>query len=82
MKKVCVYKCKQCDAILDSDGFLILPENILDGVLESKEKGTHEAVAADLTETLKEMQDEGITEEIVTKYGLDADGILLGGESK
>ena len=46
------------------------------------EKGTHEAVAADLTETLKEMQDEGITEEIVTKYGLDADGILLGGESK
>lgn len=39
MKKVCVYKCKQCDAILDSDGFLILPENILDGVLESKEKG-------------------------------------------
>ena len=46
------------------------------------EKGTHEAVAADLTETLKEMQDEGITEEIVTKYGLDADGILPGGESK
>lgn len=39
MKKVCVYKCKQCDAILDSDGFLILPENILDGVFESKEKG-------------------------------------------
>lgn len=39
MKKVCVYKCKQCDAIFDSDGFLILPENILDGVLESKEKG-------------------------------------------
>ena len=46
------------------------------------EKGTHEAVAADLTETLKEMQDEGITEEIVTKYGLDADRILPGGESK
>ena len=39
MKKVCVYKCKQCDAILDSDGFLILSENILDGVFESKEKG-------------------------------------------
>lgn len=28
MKKVCVYKCKKCDAILDSDGFLILPENM------------------------------------------------------
>lgn len=39
MKKVCVYKCKQCDAILDSDGFLILPENILDGIFESKERG-------------------------------------------
>lgn len=38
MKKVCVYKCKQCDAILDSDGFLILPENILDGVLNQKKK--------------------------------------------
>ena len=45
-------------------------------------KGTHEEVAADLTETLKEMRDEGITEEIVTKYGLDADAILPGGESK
>ena len=45
-------------------------------------KETHGELAADLTETLKEMQDEGITEEIVTKYGLDADGILLGGESK
>ncbi len=31
------------------------------------QKGTHEKVAADLTETLKEMQDEGITGEIVTK---------------
>ena len=46
------------------------------------EKGTHKEAAADLTEVLKEMQDEGITEEIVTKYGLDADGILPGGESK
>ena len=46
------------------------------------EKGTHEAVAADLTETLKEMQDEGITEEIVSKYGLDANEILPEGESK
>lgn len=39
MKKVCVYKCKQCGAILDSDGFLILPENILDEIFGSKEKG-------------------------------------------
>ena len=31
------------------------------------QKGTHEKVAANLTETLKEMQDEGITGEIVTK---------------
>lgn len=45
-------------------------------------KGTHEDVAEDLTETLKEMQDEGITEKIVKKYGLDADEILPGGESK
>ena len=46
------------------------------------EKGTHKEAAADLTEVLKEMQDEGITEEIVTKYGLDADEILPEGESK
>lgn len=39
MKKVCVYKCKQCDTILDSYGFLILPENILDEFFESEEKG-------------------------------------------
>ncbi|MFR8905470.1 MAG: hypothetical protein ACLVHS_17175 [Blautia wexlerae] len=39
-------------------------------------------LAAELAETLKEMQSEGITEEIVTKYGLDADEILPGGESK
>ena len=43
-------------------------------------KGTHEDVAEDLTETLKEMQDEGITGKIVKKYGLDADEILPGGE--
>ena len=42
-------------------------------------KGTHEDVAKDLTETLKEMQDEGITGKIVKKYGLDADEILPGG---
>lgn len=46
------------------------------------EKGTHKEAAADLTEVLKEMQDEGITEEIVTKYGLDADEILPEGENK
>ena len=46
------------------------------------EKETHKEAAADLTEVLKEMQDEGITEEIVTKYGLDADEILPEGESK
>ena len=45
-------------------------------------KETHEELAADLTETLKEMQDEGVTKEIVTKYGLDADKILPGGERK
>lgn len=45
-------------------------------------KGTHKEAAADLTETLKEMQDEGIIEEIVSKYGLDADEILPEGESK
>ena len=43
-------------------------------------KGIHEKTAADLTETLKKMQEEGITEKIVTKYGLDADEILPGGE--
>ena len=45
-------------------------------------KGTHEELAEELTETLTEMQNEGITEEIVTKYGLDADETLPGGESK
>ena len=45
-------------------------------------KETHVELAADLTETLKEMQDEGVTKEIVTKYGLDADKILPGGERK
>ena len=45
-------------------------------------KETHAELAADLTETLKEMQDECVTKEIVTKYGLDADKILPGGERK
>ena len=46
------------------------------------QKGTHEEIANELTETLKEMQSEGITKEIVTNYGLDADEILPGGEGK
>ena len=41
-----------------------------------------EELAEKLTETLTEMQSEGITEKIVTKYGLDADETLPGGESK
>ena len=45
-------------------------------------KGTHEELAEKLAETLTEMQSEGITEKIVTKYGLDADETLPGGESK
>ena len=45
-------------------------------------KGTHEELAEKLTEKLTEMQSEGITEKIVTKYGLDADETLPGGESK
>ena len=45
-------------------------------------KGTHEELAEELTETLKEMQGEGITEKTVIKYGLDADKILPGGENK
>ena len=45
-------------------------------------KGTHEEIAEELTETLKEMQSDGITKEIVTNYGLDADEILPGGEGK
>lgn len=45
-------------------------------------KGTHKELAEELTETLTEMQSEGITEKIVIKYGLDAGGILSGGESK
>ena len=65
------------------DAYRMLDESIYTSELGvAFEKGTHEAVAADLTETLKEMQDEGITEEIVKKYGLDADEILPGGKSK
>ena len=39
MKRCSVWRCKQCDTILDSYGFLILPENILDEFFESEEKG-------------------------------------------
>ena len=70
--------------VQDGEGaYRMLEESIYTSELGiAFKKGTHEEVAADLTETLKEMQDEGITEEIVTKYGLDADAILPGGESK
>ena len=50
--------------------------------MQNGERAGHKEAAADLTETLKEMQDEGIIEEIVSKYGLDADEILPEGESK
>ena len=50
-------------------------------IFEPERKGIPgAAVAADLTETLKKLQREGITEKIVTKYGLDADEILPEGE--
>ena len=45
-------------------------------------KGTHKEVAQELTETLEEMRYEGITEEIVKKYAVDADAFLPGGKSK
>ena len=67
--------------VQDSKGaYRMLEESIYTSELGiAFKKGTHEDVAKDLTETLKEMQDEGITGKIVKKYGLDADEILLGG---
>ena len=63
------------------DAYRMLDESIYKSELGvAFKKGTHEEVAADLTETLKKMQEEGITEKIVTKYGLDADEILPEGE--
>ena len=65
------------------DAYRMLDESIYTSELGiAFKKGTHEEVAQELTETLEEMQNEGITEEIVKKYGLDADEILPGGESK
>ena len=65
------------------DAYRMLDESIYTSELGiAFKKGTHEDVAKDLTETLKEMQDEGITGKIVKKYGLDADETLPGGESK
>ena len=65
------------------DAYRMLKESLYKSELGvAFKKGMHEKVAAELTKTLKKMQDEGITEEIVTKYGLDADEILPGGESK
>ena len=68
--------------VQDSKGaYRMLKESIYTSELGiAFKKGTHEDVAEDLTETLKEMQDEGITGKIVEKYGLDADEILPGGE--
>ena len=65
------------------DAYRMLDESIYTSELGiAFKKGTHEEVAQELTETLEEMRNEGITEEIVTKYGLDADEILPEGESK
>ena len=63
------------------DAYRMLDESIYKSELGvAFKKGTHEEVAADLTEILKKLQREGITEKIVTKYGLDADEILPEGE--
>ena len=63
------------------DAYRMLDESIYKSELGvAFKKGTHEEVATDLTETLKKLQREGITEKIVTKYGLDADEILPEGE--
>ena len=65
------------------DAYRMLDESIYTSELGiAFKKGTHKEVAQELTETLEEMRNEGITEEIVKKYGLDADEILPGGKSK
>ena len=70
--------------VQDSKGaYRMLEESIYTSELGiAFKKGTHKELAEELTETLKEMQGEGITEKIVIKYGLDADKILPGGENK
>ena len=70
--------------VQDGEGsYRMLEESIYTSKLGiALKKGTHKELAEELTETLKEMQGEGITEKIVIKYGLDADKILPGGENK
>ena len=65
------------------DAYRMLDESIYTSELGIAFKnGTHKEVAQELTETLEEMRNEGITEEIVKKYGLDADEILPGGKKQ
>ena len=70
--------------VQDGEGaYRMLEESIYTSELGiAFKKGTHKELTEELTETLKEMQGEGITEKIVIKYGLDADKILPGGENK
>ena len=70
--------------VQDGEGsYRMLEESIYTSKLGiAFKKGTHKKLTEELTETLKEMQGEGITEKIVIKYGLDADKILPGGENK
>ena len=41
-------------------------------------KGTHVELAERLTDTLREMEQDGTTKNIVEKYGFDADQVLVG----
>ena len=70
--------------VQDGEGsYRMLEESIYTSELGiAFKKGTHKELTEELTETLKEMQGEGITEKIIIKYGLDADKILPGGENK
>lgn len=70
--------------VKDGEGvYRMLEESIYTSELGvALKKGTHEELAEELTEILKEMQGEGVTEKIVKKYGLDADKILPEGENK
>lgn len=70
--------------VQDGEGsYRMLEESIYTSKLGiAFKKGTHKELTEELTEKLKEMQGEGITEKIVIKYGLDADKILPGGENK
>ena len=62
---------RQCWAVWCRDGedaYRMLDESIYTSELGiAFKKGTHKEVAQELTETLEEMRNEGITEEIVTK---------------